>query len=133
MAMMGVFLVAMQPASATSKTEIKVYKYDIYAPPGTELDKDFYIKKGDPLDLAATLHVNGGNPQWFRNIHLKVYNSKGEQLVNQKQTSSFGGEALFYVKTKNWDSGTYKICMIYEGNKRDGYPRAEKEIILHIN
>lgn len=132
MAMMGVFVVAMQPASAAHQTIVKAYTYDPYDPPGIEIRNVLQIKKGNPLDIASTLHVDGGNPQWFRYIHFYVYNSKGEQIVNEKRNSGFGGTARCWINSKNWDTGTYKLCLTYLGNDGDGYPRADKEITVHI-
>jgi hypothetical protein len=133
MAMMCISLVAMQSASAASTTEVKAYTYDPYDPPGTEIGKEMTIKKGEYLDIAATLHVDGGNPQWFRYIHYYVYNSKGDQIVNEERNSGFGGVARCWINSKTWDKGTYKICVIYWGSDDGDYPRADKEIKLHIN
>ena len=91
MAMMGVFVVSMQPASAAHQTVVKAYNYDPYDPPGDEIGTNLNISKGEYLDLAATLHVDGGNPQWFRYIHFYVYNSKGDQIANEERNSGFGG------------------------------------------
>jgi hypothetical protein len=75
MAMLGVFLVAMQLASAASKTEIKIYNYDESDPPGVLSNDEIYIKKGSIIDIAATLHVEGGSPKWVIYIQFHVYNS----------------------------------------------------------
>ena len=132
MAMMGVFVVSMQPASAAHQTVLKAYNYDSYNPPGMEIGDDWIIKKGESLDISATLHVDDGNPQWFRYIHFYVYNSKGDKIVNEKRTSGFGGVARCGINSKNWEPGTYRMSIIYYGNDRDGYPRADKEFIVHI-
>jgi hypothetical protein len=131
-AMMGVFLGAIHPASAASTTEVKAYNYDPYDPPGIELNRDITIKNGESLDISATLHVNGGNPQWFRWLNFYIYNSKGEQIVNEERNTGFGGVARCYIKTKDWNPGTYKLSIVYPGNEKDGYPRAEKNITVHI-
>lgn len=131
-AIMGVFMGAMHPASAASTTEVKAYTYDPYDPPGTELGKELTIKKGEYLDIAATLHVDGGNPQWFRYIHYYVYNSNGDQIVNEERNSGFGGVARCWINSKNWDAGTYKLCITYWGSDDGDYPRADKNVIVHI-
>ena len=125
-------MVAMQPANASSTTEIKIYTYNPYDPPGTELGKDMTIKKGNALDIAATLHVDSGNPQWFRFIHFYVYNSKVDQIIKEERNSGFGGVARCLIDSKNWDNGTYKVCVTYWGSDDGDYPRADKEITLHI-
>jgi len=132
MAMMGVFVVSMQPASAAHQTVLKAYNYDLNDLPGYELSNDWSISKGDVMDISATLHVDGGNPQWFRYIHFSVYNSKGDQIINEERSSGFGGVARCWIDSKDWEPGTYKISMIYWGNDKDGYPRADKEIMVHI-
>ncbi|ADZ09736.1 hypothetical protein Metbo_1504 [Methanobacterium lacus] len=130
MAMMGVFLVAMQPASAASKSEIKVYQYD---PPGAEVvGKEISIYKGEYLDLAATLHIDDGNPQWFRWVNFYVYNSKGDQIVNEERNSGFGGIARCWINSKDWSKGTYNVSVVYQGNEDDGYSKAEKKVVLHV-
>jgi len=132
MAMMGVFMGAVQPANATSTTEVKVYTYDPYDPPGTELGTVKTIKKDEDVSLAATLHVDSGNPQWFRWMHLYIYNSKGEQIYNEERNTGFGGVSMFWVDSKNWDSGDYKMCFTYWGSDDGDYPRVDKEVKLHI-
>lgn len=132
MAMMGVFLVAMQPASAASKSEIKVYQYDQYDPPGAQIDKEIYIGKGEYLDLAASLHIDDGHPQWFRWVTFKVYDSNGKEIVNEERNSGFGGIARCWINSKDWNKGTYNVCVVYAGNEEDGYPKAEKKFVVHI-
>lgn len=132
MAMMMVFLVAMQPASAASKSEIKVYPYDQCDPPGAEVGKELSIYNGEYLDLAATLHIDGGNPQWFRWVTFYVYDSKGKQIVSEERNSGFGGIARCWINSKDWDKGTYKVSVVYGGNTDDGYPRVEKYFKLNI-
>ena len=90
------------------------------------------IKKGDFLDIAATLHVDGGNPQWFRYMNFYVYNSKGDQIVNEERNTGFGGVSRCGINSKKWDIGTYKICVTYLGSDDGDYPRADKEVTLHI-
>ena len=131
MAMMCVFVVSMQSASAAN-TELKVYNYDQYDPPGAELGKDLYIKKGQYLDIAASIHVDGGKPQWFRWVHYYVYNSNGYQIVNEERNSGFGGIARCCINSKEWEPGNYKLCVTYWGNNNDNYPRADKEVMVHI-
>ncbi|UTB32361.1 MAG: hypothetical protein NKF70_12860 [Methanobacterium sp. ERen5] len=132
MAMMAVFVVSMQPASAAHQTVLKAYNYDPYDPPGNELGKEMTIKKGDVLDISATLHVDGANPQWFRWIHYYVYDPKGNQIVNEERNSGFGGIARCWINSRDWETGTYKISLIYWGNEEDGYPSADKEVNLRI-
>jgi hypothetical protein len=132
MAMMGVFVVSMQTASATHQTVLKAYNYDPYDPPGMEIGNDWTIKKGEYLDISASLHVDGGNPQWFRYIHFYVYNARGDQIVNEERSSGFGGIARCWIDSKKWEPGTYKMCIIYWGNDDDGYPRTDKEFNIHI-
>ena len=133
-AIMGVFMGAMHPISAVSTTEVKAYTFDAYDPPGTELGAVKNIKKGEDVSLAATLHVDGGNPKWFRWLHLYIYNSNGEQIYNEERNSGsgFSGAAIFFVDSRKWDVGDYKMCFTYQGNKNDGYPRADKEVKLQI-
>ena len=131
-AMMSIFMVGMPAVSAAHTTKVKGYTYNPNNPPGDELGADLFIKKGDATDLAATLHVDGGNPQWFRYIHFYVYNSNGDQIVNEERNSGFGGVARCWINSKGWEPGNYKISIIYWGNDDDGYPRADKEVILHI-
>ena len=38
----------------------------MHDPPGTELGTDITINKGEVLDIAATVHIDGGNPQWYQ-------------------------------------------------------------------
>ena len=130
MAMICIFF-SMQSVSAAHQTEVKAYQYDPNDPPGDELGTDLFIKKGDALDIGATLHVDGGGPQWFRFIHMYIYNSKGNQIVNEDRSAGFG-VARFWINSKKWEPGNYRICLIYWGNKDDDYPRADKEILLHI-
>lgn len=112
MAMMGVFVVSMQPACAAHQTVLKGYQYDPNDPPGTELGTDLYIKKGNYLDVAATLHVDGGNPQWFRWVHFYVYDPNGNQIVDEQRTTGFG-VARCWINSKDWKSGNYTISMIF--------------------
>ena len=132
LAVMGVFLGAIQPASAASTTEVKAYTYDPHDPPGTELGAVKNIKKGEDVSLAANLHVDGGNPQWFRWMHLYIYNSKGDQIYNEERNSGFGGVTMFWVDSRKWDAGDYKMCFTYWGSDDGDYPRADKEVKLHI-
>lgn len=132
MAMMGVLVVSMQPACAAHQTVLKAYNYDPYDPPGTEIGSEMTIKKGDYLDVAASLNVNGGNPQWFRWIDFYVYDSTGNQIIKEERNSAFGGIARCWMNSKEWTIGTYKINIIYRGNDDDDYPRADKNILLHI-
>ena len=132
MAMMGVFAFAIQPATATKTTDIKVYQYDPKDPPGIDLGTDMYINKGGITDLAATLHVNGGKPQWFRNLIFYFYNSKGKLILVQEVNSGFGGLAHCKVYTKMWKTGTYKISIVNWGNRLLGYPKTVRNITLHI-
>jgi hypothetical protein len=132
MAMMGVFLVAMQPASAASKTEIKVYAYDPVDPPGKEIGKNLTMVMGGIMDISATLHVNNGSPQWFRWVNFNVYNDHGDQIVREERNTAFGGVSRCWIDTKTWGRGKYKVCVTYLGNEDDGYPRADKEFTLTI-
>jgi len=132
MAMMGVFLVAMQPASAASKTEIKVYTYDPNDTPGMEIGKNLTITRGGDIDLTATLHVDNGSPQWFRYVNFYVYNPDGDQIVNEERNTAFGGVSRCIINSKTWARGKYKVCVTYLGNEHDGYPRADKEFTLTI-
>jgi hypothetical protein len=132
MVMVGVFVVSMQPASAAHQTALKVYKHDPNFPPGEELGSDLVINKGDALDISATLHVDGGNPQWFRYIHFYVHNSTGDQIVNEERNSGFGGVTRCWINSKKWEAGKYKISIIYWGNDEDGYPKAVKIVNLCI-
>ena len=50
---------------------------------------------------------------------------KNESLVTS-------GVAHYKINTKHWDKGTYKLCVIYWGSDNGDYPRADKEITLHI-
>lgn len=132
MAMMGVFLVAMQPASAASKTEIKIYTYDQIDPPGMEIEKNLTMVRGGDMDISATLHVNNGNPQWFRWVNFNVYNDHGDQIVSEERNTAFGGISRCLINSKTWERGKYKVCVTYFGNEHDGYPRADKEFTLTI-
>ncbi len=132
MSVIGVFLVAVQPATAAKTTEIKAYYYNAFLPPGAEINTDMYVNKSADIDISATLHVNGGKPQWFRYMHCYIYNSKGELIVHEERNSGFGGIARFWVDKRKWNTGTYKISIIYWGNSRYGYPRADKNITLHL-
>ena len=131
-AIIGMCFMVLQPASAAHTTEVKAYQYDPYDPPGTELGTDWYIKKGDYIDVAATLHVDGGNPQWFRYIHFYVYDPTGNQIFNEERNSGFGGLARCWINSRDWNSGNYTLQVTYWGNDDDGYPRADKYIALHI-
>ena len=131
MAMMCMCVVSMQPASA-HQTVLKAYHYDPNDPPGTEIANDLTIKKGEKLDISAALHVDGGSPKWFRYIHFYVYNSKGDQIVNEERNSLFGGTAWCRINSKEWESGDYTMSVIYWGNTDDDYPRADKDLTLHI-
>ncbi len=132
MVMMGVWVCSMQPASAAHQTTIKAYNYDWNDPPGEEIGSDFVINKGEALDISATLHVDGGGQQWFRYLQYYVYNSTGDQIINQERNSGFGGLARCWINSRNWETGTYKINIVYLGNDDDGYPRAVKDINLRI-
>jgi hypothetical protein len=132
MAMMCVCVVSMQPASAAHQTAVKAYTFDPNNPPGDELETNLNIQQGDATDLAATLHVDGGGQQWFRYIHFYVYNSNGDQIANEERNSGFGGVARCWINSRSWEPGTYKISIIYWGNDDDGYPRADKDLTLHI-
>jgi|GEM_PF-3263253 len=131
MVMMCMCVVSMQPASA-HQTVLKAYHYDPNDPPGTEIANDLTIKKGEDFQISATLHVDGGNPQWFRYIHFYAYDSKGDQIANDLGNSGFGGVAGCWIHSKDWEPGNYTMSVIYWGNERDGYPRADKDFILHI-
>lgn len=132
LAMMCLFMIGAQAVSAAHTTEVKGYGYDPYDPPGEELGTDWYIKKGEDIDVAATLHVDGGNPQWFRWMHFYVYNSKGDQIVNEERNTGFGGVSRCWINSKDWEIGNYKLCIIYWGNEDDDYLRADKEVMIHI-
>jgi hypothetical protein len=132
MALMGVFLVAMQPASAASKTEIKVYTYDPMDRPGMEIGKNLTMVRGGDLDISATLHVNDGSPQWFRWVNFYVYNEQGDQIVSEERNTAFGGVSRCMINSKTWGRGKYKVGVTYLGNEHDGYPRADKEFTLTI-
>jgi hypothetical protein len=127
--MLGMFLVAVQPASAVSKTEIEVYKFDLYDP--VEVFQELWIEKGKNLVLQASLHIDGGNPEWMKMLRLYVFNST-DQLVNEERSTGLGGIATFNLNTKNWDAGTYTIGIVYLDNDSFGYPRAGHDIELHI-
>ena len=129
----GVLLVGAQAVSAAHTTEVKVYNYNPYDLPGPEISgTDLYIKKGEYVDFTATLHVDGGNPQWFRWINFYVYNANGNQILNKEFNSGFGGLAHCWINSRKWEAGNYKIYISYPGNEDDGYPPANKEIMLHI-
>ena len=132
MAMMCMCVVSMQPATAAHQTVLKAYEYEPLNPPGKELGNEIYILKGYHLDIGSTLHVDGGSPQWFRHIHFYVYNASGDQIVNEERNTGFGGIVRCWIDSSKWDSGTYKISVVYLGNDRFGYPRANKDITLHI-
>jgi hypothetical protein len=131
-AMMSVFMGAMHPASASSTTEVKAYIYNPHHPPGTELGKEITIKRGQALDIAGTVHINGGKPKWYRYIHFNVYNPKGNQIVDEERIAGYSGVVHYKINTKKWNTGTYKLCVIYWGSDNGDYPRADKEITLHI-
>jgi hypothetical protein len=64
---------------------------------------------------------------------IKVYNLNGDKIVNEERNSGFGGVARCYVNSKNLNTGTYKISLVYDGNVGDEYPRAKKNMMLHIS
>lgn len=131
-AVSGMFLMGMQTVSAAHTMDIKAYSYDPYDPPGKEIGSDINISKGEYVDIAATLHVDGSNPQWFRYLNFRVYNSKGDQLVNEERNTGFGGTSRCWINSKKWDKGEYMIEVYYEGNKKDDYPSASKKFTLSI-
>jgi len=61
-----------------------------------------------------------------------VYNSKGDQIVNEERNSGFGGIARCWINSKDWGKGTYNVSVVYQGNEDDGYSKAEKKVVLHI-
>jgi hypothetical protein len=128
--MLVVFLVAVQPASAVSKTEIKVYQYDLYDPLHEEIHQDLWIKKGQYLALQATIHINGGNQEWMKMLHFYIFNSAA-QIVNEERSTGLGGVANFDIDTRNWGAGTYTIGIAYL-DEDIGYPIAGHDIELHI-
>ncbi len=131
-AISGVFLMGVQAVSAAHTTEVKAYTYDaIYSPEG-EIGSSMDLTKGYTFDIAATLHVDGGNQQWFRSITYNVYNSNGDQIVNEERSTGFGGIARCRINTKEWDYGNYLVKVSYLGNDKDEYPGAEKKFTLHI-
>lgn len=127
MAMIGIFMGAVQPASATT-TEIKAYK--LY--PDQELFNQVSIKKGQIWDLHATLHVNGGDPQWYRYIHLYIYDSHGNQVFNEQGCTWLFGISNFKINANDYPCGDYKMCFIYWGSPDGEWPRADKEMVLHV-
>lgn len=125
---LGVFTANIHPVSATT-TEIKA---SIFA--GDELRSDWYIQKDRRLDVKATLHVDGGDPQWFRYIHFYLYKvnpdgTRGEQ-IESIELSTEGGNA--HYRSASALDGEYLLCIIYWGSDDGEWPRADKEIRVHV-
>lgn len=117
------------PTVATHTTQIKVYSD--YS--GNEIGNDLYLNKKDngKIAIKVTLHVDDGNPQWYRWIHFYLYDPQGKQIHNEEHSTAFGS-ARFCRGIDDLKSGSYKLCIIYWGNEDDDYPRADKEINIHI-
>jgi hypothetical protein len=131
-AISGVFLMGMQAVSAAHTTEIKTYNYDPYDPPGQEIGKETSLIISEAFDISASLHIDGGNPQWFRWVNYKVFNSHGDQIVNEDRNTGFGGIARCWVNTKNWKAGNYTVEVSYGGNEEDEYSPATKKFALKV-
>ena len=134
MAMIVVFMMTMQPASAVT-TEVKTYVYEYSSLFTVELVpiSDLTITKANKLHPAATLHVNGGKKQWDRYICLYIYNSKGKLIYKEEKCSWFDGTACFsHVDTSKWDYGDYKMKFIYWGSHHGEWPIAKKIVTLHL-
>lgn len=128
----GMLLVGIQSANAAHTTEIKAYTFDPMKLPGNEIDSYVNIKKGKPLNILASLHVDGGKPVWFRNIHLIMINSYGKLLVDTTSNTVLGGYASFFTNTEKWNSGNYMAIVSYLGSTSEEYPLAYKIFILYI-
>jgi len=128
----GMLLVGIQSASAAHTTEIKAYTFDPMNLPGNKIDSYLNIKKGEPLNVLASLHVDGGKPVWFRNIHFIVANSRGELIVDTTSNTISGGYARFFTNTEKWNSGNYIAILTYLGSTSEEYPLAYKIFILYI-
>jgi hypothetical protein len=131
-AVSGVFLMGMSAVSAAHTMDVKAYSYDPYDPPGPEIVNQINITKGEYLDFAATLHVDGGNPLWFRYLNFEVYNSQGDQILNQERNTGFGGIARCWIDSKNWKAGNYTLVISYDGNEKEDYPIAFKKFEVNI-
>jgi hypothetical protein len=131
-ALSGVFLMGLQAVSATHTTEIKTYTCDINDPPGIEIVKEKSLIKDEPFDITSSLHVDGGNPQWFRWVNYKVFNSHGDQIVNEDRNTGFGGIARCWIDTRHWNAGNYTVEVSYGGNEKDDYPPASNKFVLHV-
>jgi hypothetical protein len=132
MAISGVILMGMQAVSATHTTEIKTYNYDLYDPPGQEIDKETSLSLPDSFDISVTLHVDDGAPKWFRWVNYKVFNSQGDQIVNEDRNTGFGGIARCWINTEYWNAGNYTVEVSYGGNEKDDYPSASKKFALIV-
>jgi len=103
------------------------------------MDPTITIKK-DSVDLYkrqnkffhVTLHVDGGNPQWYRYINLSIYNSAGEELHKSRENTYLFGAAIFDPYYKTWPNGYYKMVFSYDGNSKSEYSPTKREIKLHL-
>jgi hypothetical protein len=125
MAMIGIFLVAMQPANAAT-TGLIVYHH------GTFLGTEMSIKKGEKLDLIATLSVDGRALQPLRYINLYIRNSKDILTHKDESFTGIGGYSYFNVDTSKWACGNYKMLFIYWGSHDGEWPIAKKIVKLQI-
>jgi len=131
-AISGVFLMGLQAVSAVHTTEIKTYNYDPYDPPGQEIGKETSLRIPEAFDISASLHVDGGNPQWFRWVNYKVFTPHGDQIFNEDRNTGLGGIARCWISTKNWKAGNYTVVVSYGGNEKDDYPSASKKFALKV-
>jgi len=126
MAIVGVFMGSMQPASAVT-TEIKVNSDNTT----TEIS----IPKGKTHmtnELHASLHVDGGNAQWYRYITLIIRNSEGKLVYRDDQCTWAFGQAVFGGYAAKLDVGDYTMKFIYWGSDDGEWPKAKKIVKLHI-
>ena len=80
----------------------------------------------------VTMHINGGNPEWFRYINLNIYNSYGVKVHESRENTYIFGAAIFDPYYKTWPNGYYKMVFSYDDNNKDGHSPTKREITLHL-
>jgi hypothetical protein len=120
--------VLVQPVSAAT-TEVKIYNR-----PGNE-ESSFSSNSNDEyLEIIARLYVDG---EWrsMRNLRFEVYDPQGRELFHvNRQTSFITGYTEIAIWNRDlleWESGDYKVKVVYDGNEGKGWPAASKTAIIH--
>jgi hypothetical protein len=127
LAMFGVFMGAIQPASA--EPQIKLYIYDANNLPGTEIGTDITIKKGEKLIITSVTSDNG-QPEAYQKIWIDIDNAQNKNIVKRIQDLDGKGMAFFEVPT-NLDYGTYTIIFSHF-NPSNPFVYTIRNVILHI-